>query len=86
MGTYTRISLIPDLPTKKATRWDVLSLRYDGSKTFKELINSKNPALVANLCVNQKDHLNLSIPCITLRAPAINPRRIYLQRFGGRLF
>jgi hypothetical protein len=33
---------IPDMSTKKVTRWDVLALRYDGYEKFKELINSKS--------------------------------------------
>jgi len=35
------VSPILDLPTKKATWWDVLALRYIRFEAFKELINSK---------------------------------------------
>jgi hypothetical protein len=35
------VSPMPNMPTKKVTRWDVLALRYIGSEAFKELINSK---------------------------------------------
>jgi hypothetical protein len=41
MGTYIRISPIPDMPTKKSIQWDILALIYDGFEAFKELINSK---------------------------------------------